>query len=153
MIAWPISDVLPQSGNMILLDAVECFDADSLTATATVRPGGLFNQPDGSLPAWVGIELMAQAIAAWAGCHARQADTAIKVGFLLGTRQFTSTMPHFPAGSALRLCVERTLQDSSGMGIFVCELHCAGQLAAQARVNVFQPADASALIHESLSTT
>lgn len=152
MMSWPIAEVLPQSGSMILLDAVTCFDADSLTATATVRPGGLFNEPDGSLPAWVGIELMAQAIAAWAGCHARAANTGIKMGFLLGTRQYTSTMTHFPAGSALQLCVERTLQDNSGMGIFVCELHCAGQLAAQARVNVFQPADASALIHESTPT-
>ena len=60
MIDWPVAELLPHAGDMILLDAVEAFDADSIDAHVKVKPGGLFNLPDGSLPAWVGVEIMAQ---------------------------------------------------------------------------------------------
>ena len=57
---------------MILIDRVLRFGDEDVETLATVRPG-LFSQDDGSLPAWVGVELMAQSIAAYAGCQARQA--------------------------------------------------------------------------------
>ena len=56
MIDWPVAELLPHAGDMILLGAVESFDADSITAQLQVKPGGLLNSPDGSLPAWVGID-------------------------------------------------------------------------------------------------
>ncbi|MEB0015301.1 3-hydroxylacyl-ACP dehydratase, partial [Glaciimonas sp. Cout2] len=72
MIDWPIAELLPHSGNMILIDQVLSFDDEQIRTQLTVRPSGLFNRVDGSLPAWVGVELMAQSVAAFAGCRARQ---------------------------------------------------------------------------------
>ena len=68
MIDWPVAELLPHAGDMILLDAVESFDADSITTHLRVKSTGLLNLSDGSLPAWAGIEIMAQTVAAFAGC-------------------------------------------------------------------------------------
>ncbi|MFH4351496.1 3-hydroxylacyl-ACP dehydratase, partial [Acinetobacter baumannii] len=73
---------------MILIDQVLSFDQEQIQTRLTVRADGLFNQPDGSLPAWLGIELMAQSVAAYAGCQARTKGEAVKLGFLLGSRKF-----------------------------------------------------------------
>ncbi len=95
MIDWPVAELLPHAGDMVLLDAVEVFDAESIETRLEVKPSGLLNLPDGSLPAWVGMEMMAQTVAAFAGCHARQAGLPVELGFLLGTRSFQCNVEHF----------------------------------------------------------
>jgi predicted hotdog family 3-hydroxylacyl-ACP dehydratase len=112
-----------------------------------VRPGGLFNQADGSLPAWVGIELMAQSVAAYAGCQARQAGLPVTLGFLLGTRNFQCNVERFPAGSELQIQALRSLQDDNGMGVFECQLDGPG-IQAVARLNVFCPPQIASYLHE-----
>ena len=71
MIAWPLAELLPHAGDMILIEQVLAFDEEQIETRLSVKAGGLFNREDGSLPAWVGIELMAQSVAAYAGCRAR----------------------------------------------------------------------------------
>ena len=138
MSLWPIAELLPHAGDMILIDEVLSFDAENIETRLCVRPGGLFNQADGSLPAWVGIELMAQSVAAYAGCQARQAGRPVQLGFLLGTRNFRCDVERFPAGSELRIRALRSLQDDNGMGVFECHLEGPG-IHADARLNVFCP--------------
>ncbi|MBV7500460.1 MULTISPECIES: hotdog family protein [Achromobacter] len=147
MTTWPIASLLPHAGDMILLDAVIRHDADSLTARAVVRPGP-YSLPDGSLPPWLGMELMAQAVGAWAGCQARQANEAVKLGFLLGTRRYECHDPSLPAGAQLTVHVERGLIDASGMSVFECVLRDDTRVLANARLNVYQPSDPNTLMQE-----
>ncbi|NBA94011.1 hotdog family protein [Pseudomonas sp. R5(2019)] len=138
MIAWPIAELVPHSGDMILIDAVESFDQDQVCTHVTVRPGGPFSRPDGSLPAWIGVELMAQSVAAFAGCRARSKGEPVQLGFLLGTRKFECNVEHFPVGTELSIHAQRSLEDDNGMGVFECRLSGPG-IEAQARLNVFSP--------------
>lgn len=147
MINWPVAELLPHAGDMVLLDAVEVFDAESIETRLEVKPSGLLNLPDGSLPAWVGIEIMAQTVAAFAGCHARQAGLPVELGFLLGTRSFQCNVEHFPAGSLLRIRAIRSLQDDNGMGVFECHLDGPG-IHAEARLNVFRPPEVASYLQE-----
>ena len=147
MTPWPIASLLPHAGNMILIDEVSRYDTDSLTAHAVIRPGP-YSLPDGSLPPWLGMELMAQAVGAWAGCQARQAQDDVKLGFLLGTRRYECHADALPAGAALTINVQRGLIDASGMSVFECELRDEVRLLAQARLNVYQPRDPQAFIQE-----
>lgn len=146
---WPIAQLLPHAGDMILLDAVETFDADSVTTRLVVRPG-LLSQADGSLPAWVGVEIMAQSVAAFAGCHARQAGLPVELGFLLGTRRYQCNVEAFAPGSELRIVASRSLQDDSGMGVFECHLDGPG-IHAEARLNVFRPPEVARYLEENRS--
>lgn len=147
MINWPVAELLPHAGDMVLLDAVEVFDAESIETWLEVKPFGLLNLPDGSLPAWAGIEIMAQTVAAFAGCHARQAGLPVELGFLLGTRSFQCNVEHFPAGSLLRIRAIRSLQDDNGMGVFECHLDGPG-IHAEARLNVFRPPEVASYLQE-----
>jgi predicted hotdog family 3-hydroxylacyl-ACP dehydratase len=147
MSLWPIAELLPHAGDMILLDEVLRYGEEDVQTRLSVRPGGLFNQADGSLPAWVGIELMAQSIAAYAGCHARQAGQPVALGFLLGTRNFQCNVERFPAGVELRISALRSLQDDNGMGVFECHLD-GPNIHAEARLYVFRPPQAEHYLQE-----
>ncbi|MGE8496640.1 MAG: hotdog family protein [Pseudomonas sp.] len=147
MSLWPIAELLPHAGDMILIDQVLRFGDDDVETSLIVRPGGLFSQADGSLPAWVGIELMAQSVAAFAGCQARQAGLPVELGFLLGTRNFQCDVDRFPAGTLLHIKALRSLQDDNGMGVFECHLDGPG-IHAEARLNVFRPPQIAAYIQE-----
>ncbi|MDX3985841.1 3-hydroxylacyl-ACP dehydratase [Achromobacter spanius] len=148
---WPVAALLPHAGNMILIDAVQGYDADSLTARTVIKPGP-YSLPDGSLPPWLGMELMAQAVGAWAGCQAREADAPVKLGFLLGTRRYDCHADTLPAGAALTIHVQRGLIDASGMSVFECELRDESRLLAHARLNVYQPKDPDEFTQEASLT-
>jgi len=148
MIDWPLAELLPHAGDMILIDQVLAFDEEQIRTRLTVRADGLFNRPDGSLPAWVGIELMAQSVAAYAGCRARRNGNPVELGFLLGTRKFDCNVEHFPVGCELNIHALRSLEDDNGMGVFECHLTGDG-IHATARLNVFRPPQAATYLHES----
>ena len=97
MIPWTLAELVPHAGDMLLIDDILACDESGIETRLVVRPG-LFTDAAGALPAWIGVELMAQSVAAFAGCQARRRGEAPALGFLLGTRQFACDVPAFPAG-------------------------------------------------------
>jgi predicted hotdog family 3-hydroxylacyl-ACP dehydratase len=65
----PIASLVPHSGSMLLLDRVVASDAERLQAEVAITPHTLFADENG-VGSWIGIEYMAQAVAAYAGLHA-----------------------------------------------------------------------------------
>jgi predicted hotdog family 3-hydroxylacyl-ACP dehydratase len=140
--SWPdIRSLIPHSGAMVLLDRVIAADEESLCAEVRIRPDSLFCAADG-VGAWVGLEYMAQTIAAFAGYTAYLRGEAIKAGFLLGARRYESSLPMFSLGSLLQVHVRRVLQSESGLGSFHCRIEHGQEEVATATITVFQPADA-----------
>lgn len=135
-----IRSLVPHAGPMVLLDRVLSVDADSLCAEVTIRRDSLFCGPDG-VGAWVGIEYMAQAIAAHAGHAARLRGEPVKVGFLVGSRRYECTRPAFPIGSVLRVEIRCLLFADNGLGSFECRIDDEDGVAATAIVSVFLPAN------------
>ncbi|MFT0211457.1 hotdog family protein [Pseudomonas sp. F1_0610] len=133
-----IAALVPHSGNMMLLDKIISWDEEQVTTQVIVKNNGLFNQEDGSYPAYLGIELMAQSIAAYAGMRAKQAGLPVELGFLLGTRRFETNVDRFPLNSILTITAKRSLEDESGMGVFECWL-TAQAISQTARLNVYRP--------------
>lgn len=131
-----VAAFLPHSGKMVLLDKIIAFKEHRLIAETIVRNDGLFGDED-KTPSWVGIEYMAQAIAAYIGIHALLAGEPIKLGYLLGTRRYHSNMPAFPAASVLTVTIEKIIQDDK-MGVFECRITGDG-IEVNANLNVYQP--------------
>jgi len=77
-----IRQLVPHSGQMVLLDRALQADADCLVAEVRIHEGSMLGGPDG-VGAWVGIEYMAQAISAHAGWHALQRGEEVKVASCL----------------------------------------------------------------------
>ncbi|WP_308495376.1 hotdog family protein [Duganella aceris] len=135
-----IRALVPHSGQMVLLDRAVSADADNLCAEVRIHAGSMLAGEEG-VGAWVGIEYMAQAIAAHAGWLALERGQEVKVGFLLGSRKYDAKVSHFAPGNVLRVHVHRVLQAENGLGAFECRIDIVGGLAhaATATVTVFQP--------------
>lgn len=130
---------------MCLLDRLVAVEAERLVAEVTVPVDGLFCR-DGVVGGWVGIEYMAQAVAAWAGWQARAEGQAPPIGFLLGTRRYRG-VSHFVAGRLLRVEIQRVYQADNGLGQFDCRIHDGGGAElASAQITVFGPEDPSAFL-------
>ena len=135
-----IHSLVPHSGAMSLLGSFISADEENLSAEVRIGPDAMF-LADGAVGAWVGVEYMAQAVAAHAGYVATQRGEPVRVGFLLGTRRYTCAVPSFALGSVLRIHVHRALQGENGLGAFDCRIEdgATGQELATATITVFQP--------------
>ncbi|MCO5095184.1 MAG: hotdog family protein [Xanthomonadaceae bacterium] len=142
-----IETVMPHRGAMRLVDRVLEHDAEAISVEARVRADGPFHV-DGGLPAYVGVELMAQAIACWAGVRARAQGLAPPVGFLLGTRRYEAHVQVFGIGEVLRVTAHRELMADSGLAVFSCTISARGVPLASAHVSVFEPPDAGAYLEQ-----
>ncbi|HTH44482.1 MAG TPA: hotdog family protein [Oxalicibacterium sp.] len=141
MILPDIRELVPHAGPMVLLDRVVAVEGEGLCAEVAIRPGTLFCAENG-VGSWVGIEYMAQAVAAFAGYEARARGEAVRVGFLLGSRRYECAGPAFAIGKRLHVHVQRTLQGENGLGAFECHIADADNAAAvlaTATITVFQP--------------
>jgi predicted hotdog family 3-hydroxylacyl-ACP dehydratase len=122
---------------LLLQDVLHC-DESHCRASVVIAEDSLFNQPSRGVPAYVGIEYMAQTIALWSGVQARVHGVNPKMGFLLGSRKYVAHCRYFTQGSALLVSTELIyMQD--GLGAFSCRIHCDDALLASANVNVFEP--------------
>ena len=124
---------------MSLLTNIVDYGDDWLSAEVHITPESLFADGRG-VPAWIGLEYMAQAIAAYGGRKERQRGGTPKIGFLLGSRKYLCDADTFPLGQKLLIKVQVEILSEAGLNVFNCELQGQG-LSASAMVNVFQPDD------------
>lgn len=137
---YSFESVVPHTGTMVLLDQIEHWDETGLQASVVVRADAPFVDANG-MPAWVGIELMAQTIAAFGGCCARRASQPVKIGFLVGSRRYIASQAYFPIGARLQVNVKEIITGEQGLSVFECTLQGPGDISASANINVFQPED------------
>jgi predicted hotdog family 3-hydroxylacyl-ACP dehydratase len=144
---YPVELVLPHRQPMIWIDEVVARRSDSIVATVTIRPTDLLFQAGKGIPSYVAIEWMAQTCAAFAGSQALDEETAVKIGFLLGTRDFRATESWFAEGTPFHVTAQLAYHDAE-MANFACEVaeSLEGPVVATASLNVFHPRDAKALI-------
>jgi len=142
----PVEELIPHRGSMILLDSVVAYGAESLRATASVHPDAWYADDNGAMPAWVGLEVMAQAIAAYGGLQARERGESVKVGFLLGARRFRATVPAFAPGVTLEVSATVCYRETNGLGAMKCVIASEAGVLAEATLSVFEPDDAARLL-------
>ena len=145
----PIENYVPHRGAMLLLDRLVAAGVDRAVAEVRVPRGGLFLHDPG-MPSWVGMEYMAQTVAAWAGWNALRKGETVKIGFLLGSRKYEAAQAFFAPGSRLTVRVRCELLGGNGLGMFDCRIKGEGEgELASARISVFEPEDGSAYISPS----
>lgn len=140
--AYPsIEELLPHRGPMLLIDRVTAADAKRLSAQACVNARAWYADAGGNMPAWIGVELMAQAIAAFVGLEQRRQGKPIKIGFLLGTRKYSCAVPAFARDAVLDVTACLVYREASGLGAFDCHIEMKGERVADATIKVFEPDD------------
>lgn len=143
----PIEELLPHRGTMLLLDRVVAFAGGHVMAECSPRRDAWYADTRGNMPAWIGIELMAQAIAAHSSLGRRSEGKPAVPGVLLGTRRFTAVRSAFTAGEMLRITAVRTLRDESGFAAYDCTIASGDVELASATLKAFEPPDFQAFLH------
>jgi len=141
---WSVSELLPHSGAMILIDEAIGEGEGWVESGVRIGEDSLLYEPGFGVPAWAGIEYMAQTVAVYSGIQARRAGEEVKIGFLLGTRRYVAMTDYFPLGCYLRIYAREEWQDSQ-MAVFDCRIENEACLA-KARINAYQPPDVSTVI-------
>ncbi len=150
-----IADFIPHRAPMILIDKIISHQTDELETEVTITPqSAYFDDKHQAVPNYVGIEYMAQSIAALAGVEAKLRNDKIRVGFLLGSRKLVLHIKQYALNRSYRTRVKRLYQEESGLAVFDCQIYQlpeansqqAPLLVAEANVNVFQPQDTQAYI-------
>ncbi len=131
-----LEHILRHRRPMIFLDDVLESTHDCLVATIKIREGIPFYETERGVPGWVGLEYMAQSIAALAGLRARKAGKKVPLGLIIGCRNYECGKSSFAPGSELRISIEELAAEEYGFGAFDCKIRDP-DLVAQARVSVF----------------
>jgi len=116
---YRVEDVLPHAPPMILIDEIISKGPETLSAGVTIRRGIAFFEAARGVPAHVAIEWMAQTCGAFVGVEARDAGQAVRLGLLLGTRNFRARTPWFRLEERLLVTATMVLRDRE-VGAFDC---------------------------------
>ncbi len=134
----PAAELLPHQGQAALIDKILEDTQDSIRVSARITPENPYFVPGLGLPVWVGIELMAQAIAAHAGLAARRERRSPRAGMLLGTRRFEAGAAYFPAGSELEVRAQRDFGDDGGLAACACTILSGDRVLARATIIIVE---------------
>ncbi len=141
-----VEELVPHRGGMSLVRDVVERGPDHTVCVVDPAGSDLFRSPDGSIPAWLSLEYMAQCIAALGGLDGRERGEPPSVGFFVGTRRIVLHADRFLPGEVLRVRAER-LRRSGGLLSFACSVarDADGAVLAEGHLNVFLPKDLAAL--------
>ena len=135
------ADVVPHKAPMALLRHVLAHDAQATLCDVRIDADTLFLE-SGRVQAWIGLEYMAQAVAAHAGMVARRSGKPPAIGFWLGTRKADFFTPAFRLGQTL-LVAARHVWGDADLFSFDCTITDAAsrRRLAAAQLNIFRPKD------------
>jgi predicted hotdog family 3-hydroxylacyl-ACP dehydratase len=137
-----VEDLVPHSSSMSLLDRLIESDGRHAVSEVTIRPDSMFFEAEKGIPIWIGIEYMAQTIAAMSGYDSKLKGKPVKIGLLVGCRKSICHVPFFTEGKTIRTAVEY-VWEAEGMGVFDCTISSRDgeneEILMEASINVFQP--------------
>ena len=147
MTIWPpLTDILAHRPPLLLLTRIVDASAETLDAEYQLEPDAWYADAQGNMPCWIGVEVMAQGVAAYVGLEGWQHGRPFRQGVLLGTRAYVTNLATFAQGVPLHVHVVMQFRDEGGLGAFACELSQAGKVVASAILKVFEPADFAAFL-------
>lgn len=139
----PAADLIPHAGPMVFLDELIATDEKRSVCSVRIDDLPLFRDANGALPAWAGVEPMAQCIAAHGGLEALRNGEAPKVGFLLGCRRLEIQADRLSPGIAYAAAASQVWGRDQGLVSFDCEIfeRKSGRRLLAGRINAYLPAD------------
>jgi predicted hotdog family 3-hydroxylacyl-ACP dehydratase len=138
--AFPnIQDLIPHRGHNLLLGKVLHADGTSVIVSGQVPFSGWYLEQDKTMPSWISIEMMAQAIAVHIGLESRQHGGPVKPGMLIGCKSLEILISAFEASEKFRVRAEVVYRDDSGFAAYDCVVSGKAGDMAKATLKAYQP--------------
>ncbi|MGO2011028.1 MAG: ApeP family dehydratase [Pseudoalteromonas sp.] len=151
MSVYPIETILPHTAPMILIDSLDSYDENNGCCSVTISPQSNFYDADTkSVPSYVGIEYMAQTIAAYANANHIDSGAKVEIGFLVSSRKYKMYNNEFLLNSKLTIKVEKLYSEANGLSAFGCVIQQADKILVEAKINVFQPENPEQFLAEQM---
>jgi predicted hotdog family 3-hydroxylacyl-ACP dehydratase len=142
----PIEELIVHRPPMRLLDRVLTVGDNNAVAETIVRSDNPFFEPGRGVPAYFGLEMMAQAIALIDGEKRRRSGLPPNIGFLLGCRLYASKRANFAENEKLTVTASMVFGGDGAMFAFDCRLDDEHGEVATANLKVYAPADPQAFL-------
>jgi predicted hotdog family 3-hydroxylacyl-ACP dehydratase len=130
---------------MVLLDSVLGWDEGFVSCALTIRDTSPFFAEERGVPSHVGLEYMAQCCGAYAGLMGLNAGEPVRLGFLLGTRNFSATVDYFIPGNKLTITAREILREDP-MAVFDCRIILDNNEIASAQLNLYRPENIASIL-------
>ena len=134
----PAAEFVLHRKPMLFLDRLVDIGEDYATCEWCIGKDFDLLEPGLGVPAYAGVEYMAQCVAVHAGARARARGFVPPHGFLLGTRHYRCTVPYFEADTNYQATCQELIRDSQGMGSFACRILLNGNSIAEANLAVLE---------------
>jgi predicted hotdog family 3-hydroxylacyl-ACP dehydratase len=133
-----LTTLLPHRAPSILLDEVLDYGDDHASAVVRINAASkFFDARQSGVPAWVGVEYMAQTLAIWAGYQRLRSGKPVNVAFIVAVRQFRSNVALFCSGAEL-IVNAKTLFFEDSAAVFDCEI-VGAECLVNARISAVSP--------------
>ncbi|MBE0457532.1 3-hydroxylacyl-ACP dehydratase [Pseudoalteromonas sp. KG3] len=151
MTMHPIENVLPHTAPMILIDSLDKYDEDTgICSVMITSQSNFYNVDTQSVPSHVGIEYMAQTIAAYANANQLDNGSEVAIGFLVSSRKYQMHCTGFNLHSTLTIEVVKLYSEANGLSAFECVIKEGERVLVDAKINVFQPENPEQFLAEQL---
>ncbi len=149
---FTIAQLLPHQGRMLLLEELLERHDDSIRTALTIRADSVLSDGVSGVPAWVGMEYMAQTACAYCGVEEARAGRPASVSLLLGSRSYAAHVPVFTIGTRLIINAQLLVRGDDNLVVFRCSLRDAANDTelAVGDIKAIRPANLPALIREQL---
>jgi predicted hotdog family 3-hydroxylacyl-ACP dehydratase len=135
-----IEALIRHRGTMLLIDRLVEASEDHAVGEVLIGESSTFYRSGRGVPAYVGLEYMAQTVAAFDGARRLATGEAPGVGFLLGTRRYKAERGYFQPGELLSIRANMVFSEN-GMASFDCGISIGGEICVAAMLNVYRPED------------
>lgn len=132
-----IEEWVPHRDKLVLLDEAIEVNAKNAIAKVEIREDSLFCE-NGKVPAWVGIEYMAQTMAVYSGGIAKESSSPVSIAFLLGARRYETKRSYFQLGEILMVHITPQMIHDQ-ISSFNCEIKIDSEVVATAALTAFKP--------------
>ncbi|WP_339896815.1 hypothetical protein [uncultured Gilvimarinus sp.] len=139
-----LANYIPHQPPIRLVDTLVKNSPLEVEVSARINSDNMFyDAARGGVPAWTGIEYMAQAAAVWVGLEDAQAGRPVEPAFLISSRQYTAHQPLFALNDTLRISVHVDLIDGP-LVAFTGRIYRDSELIAEAIFTAYRPDNVAA---------
>ena len=138
LVGMPAAEFILHRKPMLLLSQLVKIGSDFATCEWSVGEENDFLIPNVGVPAYIGVEYMAQRIAVHAGARERICGFPPPLGMLLGTRHYKASVRYFNPGVTYSVGCKELVRNMEGMGSFDCSILLDGEIIVEGRLAVLQ---------------
>jgi len=138
---------IPHRPPMCLIENLHAHsDMQVITTTLVTELSPFFDGDSAHVPAWVGLEYMAQTAAVWIGLRDEAAGRKPEPAFLVSARQYQAHDDGFPSGTTLYIQVDVKLLDDNIVSFAGKIFDDSQRAVADALFTAFRPDDVQAYL-------